>query len=135
MGNDEQVLAVVRRAQQDCLKEASFIYTIVAAGLQEAYLDLKHPFDELSWLRPTNAVLYLGIAACVFTAAVDCKKWAVFGVVLFAAIAATGVNFLSLAYYINWSWSRSSCNEGKHLAERALQRMGDSALMDFVVRY
>ena len=134
IGNDDQVIAVLRRAKQDCLKEASLMYTILATGLQEAYVDLKHPFDELSWLRPAIAVLYLGIAASVFMAAVIHRKWLVFALVLFAAVAATGANFLSLAYYIDWSSTRSSCEDEKNLAKLGLARMAESALVEFAAK-
>jgi hypothetical protein len=80
----EQVFAVYRRTLYDCLKEESLLYAIVATGLQEPYSDLRPPIETLSYVRPIAALLYLVIAARMFMAAVDRRKFVVFGIVLLA---------------------------------------------------
>jgi hypothetical protein len=66
----EQVLPVIRLDLYDCLKGESVLFRVVAAGLQEAYSELKPPLDSLSYVRPVITVLYLFIAARFFMAAV-----------------------------------------------------------------
>jgi hypothetical protein len=81
----------------DCLKAKNFVYTVLAAGLQEAYGELKTPVDALSYVRPVIAVLYLFIAARFFMVAVDRgKASAVVGMVCLAAVAATAANALGV---------------------------------------
>ena len=84
-------------------------------GFRSAYNDLKPPIDTLSFLRPIIVVLYLFLAACFFRAAVDRRKSVVFGLVLLAALIATGVNVLWLKAYFEWRYqnlrlSRESAN-------------------------
>jgi hypothetical protein len=97
--SEELGVALFKRALHDCLTDRSFIYTVLSSGLQAAYNDLKPPIDALSYLRPVIAVLYLGIAARFFMAAVDRRKPAVFAMVLLAAFLATGANALGLKAY------------------------------------
>jgi hypothetical protein len=115
---EEQHMAVLARVFCDCLKGESLLYTTVAAGLGEAYTNLKPSIDALSYARPVIAVLYLLIAARFFMAAVDRRKPIVFCSVLLAAVIATGVNWASLFGYLNWSAENSSCQ--KTLAEVGL---------------
>ena len=127
-GEMKQLIAVYKRTAYDCLKEESLTFTILAAGLQDAYLNLKWPIDEISWLRPTIAVLYFSIAARVFMTAVDRRKSVVFGMVLLAALVATGASFLSLKAYIKWNYANSGCEE--KLLARGLNRTAESALKE-----
>ena len=121
-------LAVYKRALYDCLKKESLAYTVLASGFQIAYTDLKPPIDDLSYLRPVITVLYLVIAACFFMAAVDHRKSIVFGIVLLAALVATGANILSLRAYFSWKLENSDC--GKKLGQIAMDRLGASALKE-----
>jgi hypothetical protein len=130
-GGMEQQIAVYKRAAHDCLKGESLIYTILATGLQFEYRDLKSPIDEISWLRPTIAILYLGVAARVFMAAVDRRKPAVFSIVLLAALVATGANYLLLKGYLNWNLENSRCEE--KVAALSADRMAESALKGFAL--
>jgi hypothetical protein len=128
-GEEEQLIAVNLRVLRDCQKAQSLIFTILATGLQEAYTGLKHPFDEISWLRPTIAFLYLVIAARFFMAAVDRRKPAVFGVVLLAALVATGATYFSLFAYLDRNLKTSGCAD--NLDKLGLERMAESALKNF----
>jgi hypothetical protein len=128
-GEEQQTMAVLKRVLYDCFKGESLVYTVVAAGLQEAYTNLKPPIDDIAFLRPVIAVLYLLIAACCFMAAVDRRKWIVFGSVLLAAVIATGVNWASLFSYLNWSAENLSCQNT--LAEAGLNRAAESVLKEF----
>jgi hypothetical protein len=65
----------------ECLKKQSFIFTVLAAGIGEAYANLKPPINEISDVRPIVTVLYLVIAARFFIAAVNRRKAALFSVV------------------------------------------------------
>ena len=94
-----------------------------------AYIDLKDPFDEISWIRPIIAVLYLIIAARFFMVVTDRRKPVVFGLALLAAPLATGANFFALKSYFNWHQQNSSCE--KTLAQRGIERTAESALKDF----
>jgi hypothetical protein len=96
----EQLVPALRLALYDCLKGESLLYTVVAAGLQEAYSELKSPIDSLSYVRPVITVLYLFIAARFFMAAVDRRKAVVFGIACLAAVLATSANVLSLWAYL-----------------------------------
>jgi hypothetical protein len=125
---EEQQLAVIKRGLYDCLKGESLLYTVVASGFQEAYTNLKPPIDDLSYLRPVIAVLYLVIAARFFMAAVERRKWLVFGSVLLAALVATGATYLSLGRYLVWDFENSPCRN--QLVQLAIERMGDSELKD-----
>ena len=75
-------------------------------------------------------MLYLVIAARFFMAAVDRRKSVVFGMVLLAALVATGANVLSLKAYFKWNYENSDCGE-KRLGEIAMDRLGESALKEF----
>ena len=121
-------LAVYKRALYDCLRKESLAYTVLTSGLQIAYDDLKPPIDNLSYLRPVITVLYLVIAACFFMTAVDHRKSVVFGIVLLAALVATGANILSLRTYFSWKLENSDC--GKKLGQIAMDRLGASALKE-----
>ena len=127
-GEGQQILAVMKRVLYDCLKNESLAFTVVASGLEEAYTNLRPPIDDISYLRPVIAVLYLIIASHVFMAAVDRRKPIVFGMVLLAALVATGATYLSLAYYLDWNFKRSGCE--KTLTEVGLDRVAASALQD-----
>lgn len=128
-GEVEQLTAVNQRALNDCLKQESLGFTILAAGLQEAFTRLKPPIDNLSYLRPAVTVLYLVIAACFFMAAVERRKVVVFSLVLLAALVATGVNALSASVYLNWKIDNSSCRE--KLPKLGADRVAESALKNF----
>jgi hypothetical protein len=117
-----------KRVVRDCLQGESLTYTIVATGLQIAYEDLKSPIDELSYLRPVITVLYLAIAARFFMATVDRRKSVVFGLVLMAALLATGVNIASLKAYLDWNSANSSCEERGY--ELGLERVAESLLQN-----
>jgi hypothetical protein len=110
----------------DCYKHESLTFRIVAAGLQEAYEDLKPPIDALSYLRPVITVLYLVIAARVFMAAVDRRKSAVLATVLLAALVATGANIAALKAYREWNFHNSACVE--KFEELAADRTAESQL-------
>ena len=128
-GQAEQVVAVNKQVLRDCLQQGSLIYTVLAAGLQGAYENLKPPIDDISFIRPVTTLFYLIIAALIFMAAVDRRKSAVFGVVLLAALFATAANVLSLKAFFDWNFQNSGCE--KNLAERGLDRMAESALKNF----
>jgi hypothetical protein len=51
-GEAQQMIAVNKRLLHDCLKEGSFVYTVLSTGLQAPYNDLKPPIDSLSYVRP-----------------------------------------------------------------------------------
>jgi hypothetical protein len=128
-GEEAQTLAVNKAVLRDCLKQNSLVYTIVAAGLQGAYEQLKPPIDMVSYLRPIIGVLYLLVAAWFFRAAIHRRKAAVFSM---AALVATGINVGALAYYLDWNFKASGCEE--NLPERGLDRMAESALRDLARR-
>ena len=132
-GEERQLFAVNMQALRDCQKEQGLAYTILAAGLGEAYTGLKDPLDELSWLRPTIAVLYLVIAARFFTAAVDQRKTVVFGMALLAAFIGTGANLLSLKAFFDWNAKNSGCMEWVETGEPGLDRMAELALKKFAM--
>ena len=125
-GAEEQVAAVKQRVLNDCLKEESLVFTILAVGLQEAYTQLRPPIDALSYLRPLITVLYLVIAARIFMAAVNRRKGVIFSLVLLAALVATGATALSLSVYLNRKIANSSCQ--KTVVESTIYRMGESSL-------
>ncbi|MGH9547879.1 MAG: hypothetical protein ACRD3W_00840 [Terriglobales bacterium] len=125
-GGQEQIEAVLKHALYDCLKQASLLFSIVAAGFEEPYGQLKPPIDFLSYLRPGVTVLYLVIAACFFTAAVKRHKLLVFGLVLLAAVLATGAIWLATSTYVQWSSDNSDCS--RDLVARGFQSYGPSAL-------
>ncbi|MGC2409370.1 MAG: hypothetical protein WA441_05100 [Methyloceanibacter sp.] len=129
-GGEQQLIAVNKRVLYDCLKGESLLFTIVATGLEEAYTNLRPPIDDISYLRPVIAVLYLIIAARVFMAAVDRRKSVVFGTVLLAALIATGANIISVRAYLNWKDERSSCKE--NLVQAGLDRVAESVLKKMV---
>ena len=58
--------------------------------------------------------------------AVKHRRQTVFGLVLLAALLATGVNYVALKKYFDWKYETTRCSE--NLAERALSSTGDSAL-------
>ena len=93
----------------ECLKQESAIYTLAVTGLGDAYGVLKPPINSISYLRPGITLLHLFIAARVFMAAADTRKWAVFGVVLLAAALATGANYLALRSYFDWHLENTNC--------------------------
>jgi hypothetical protein len=72
------------------------------------------------------AIVYLFGAAWVFMSAVKHRRQTVFGLVLLAALLATGVNYVALKKYFDWKYETTRCSE--NLAERALSSTGDSAL-------
>jgi hypothetical protein len=129
-GEEQQLIAVGKRVLYDCLKNESLLFTVVASGLEEAYTNLRPPIDDLSYLRPVITVLYLLIAARFFMAAVNRRKPIVLGVVLLAALVATGVNFLSLKTYLDWNVGNSSCTEQTASGKLSLSRMAESALKE-----
>jgi hypothetical protein len=128
-GEEEQVMAVNQQVLYECQKYQSLIYTVFVTGLQQAYTNLKKPIDDISWIRPIIAVLYLVIAARFFMAEVDRRKRVVFGMVFLAAFVATGANYLALKSYFKWNLENSGCEN--NLAEQGLYRVGESALKDF----
>jgi hypothetical protein len=125
-GGQEQLAAIKQRALDDCLKQESFVFTILAAGLQEAYTQLRPPIDALSYLRPLVVTFYLVIASFVFRAAVDHRKGLVFGLVFVAALIATGATALALSFYLNRKIENSDCQ--KNLLESSLSLMRESTL-------
>ena len=127
-GDDEQGIAGFKQALHHCHKQKSLTYTILAAGLQEAYGNLRPPIDGISYLRPTIGVLFLVIAARFFTAAVGRRKPAVFGMVLLAALLATGANILGLKVYFESSYD-PSCE--KEMEQLAVDRTAELALKEF----
>jgi hypothetical protein len=106
------------RVAFDCQKERSLLFTIFAAGIGDGFINLKAPFGNISFIRPTITLLYLIIAAIIFMAAVDRRKPIVFGVVLLAAMIAAGATIRSLGYYMNWNAANSGCFENQLLVER-----------------
>jgi hypothetical protein len=128
-GEEQQIVAIDKRVLIDCLKGESFIYSVVASGLGEAYTNLKPPIDAISYLRPVIAVLYLVIAARFFMLAVGRRKGLVFCLVLLAAVIATGVNSASLIGYLSWRVKNSSCQNT--LVEAGFDRAAESALKEF----
>jgi hypothetical protein len=101
-GEEQQSIAVLKRVLYDCLKNESLLFTVVASGLEETYTNLRSPIDDISYLRPVISVLYLFVAAPMFMAAVARRKPIVFGMVLLAALVATGANYLALKAYLDW---------------------------------
>jgi hypothetical protein len=128
-GGEQQLAAVKQRVLNDCLKPESFVFTVLAAGLQEAYAQIKPPIDALSFARPAFTVLYLLIAAFMFMAAVDRRKGVVFVLVLLAAVAATSATALAASVYLNRKIKDSNC-QGQ-LVDAAIYRIGESALKRF----
>ena len=126
-----QMLQVIRLDFYDCLKGESLLYRVVAAGLQEAYSELKPPIDSLSYVRPVITVLYLFIAARFFMVAVKRRKGAVFGMVCLAALVATGANVVSAAAYLRWKSENSSCADAERLAKLGLGRRAELMLKAF----
>jgi hypothetical protein len=113
----------------ECRREESLIYTILATGAQEAYQKLRPPIGSISFLRPVTTLLYLILAARIFMAAIDRRKPVVFGVVLLAALVATGANILSHRAYFAWNYENSGCEE--NLAKRAFDRVAEPVLKKF----
>jgi hypothetical protein len=60
--------------------------------------------------------------------AVDRRKSVVFGMVLLAALVATGASFLSLKAYIKWNYANSGCDE--KLFALGLNRTAESQLKE-----
>ena len=89
------------------------------AGLQEAYDNLKPPIDDLSWVWPIVAVIYIFAAAWMFMPAVKQRNQTVFGLVLLAALLATGANYVALKKYFDWKYDTTRCNDPEFLAERS----------------
>ena len=114
---------------RDCLKQESLIYTILAAGLGEAYSELKPPIDDLSYIRPIITLLYLVIVARFLMIAVDRRKGAVFGLVILAALVTAAVDWFGLREIIRWTEKNSSCEEDT-LVAAGLYHTGESALKD-----
>jgi hypothetical protein len=129
-GDEQQVAPVLQEAIYDCLKQESFLFTIVASGFQEAYTKLKEPIGALSYVRPIIVVLYFFIAALVFRAAVDRRKSVVFGLVLLAALVTTMVEYRSLKAYANWSSRTSDCWKAEKVVTLGWDRYGESALKE-----
>jgi len=100
-------VAFFKAVLNDCLKQKSFLFTVLAAGLQEPYQTLRPPIDSISYLRPVIAVLYLVVAAML----------------------ATGVNILALKAYFNWNFETSDCKE--NLLQRGSERIAESTLKAF----
>jgi hypothetical protein len=127
-GDEEQVVHGFQMAFRDCLIRESFVYTVVATGLQEAYSNLKPPIDALSYLRPLIGLLYLVVAASAFTAIVERRKPMVFGAVLVAALLATGANIAALKAYLDWNPDNAGCEEQLEKGQIGVDRIRDSAL-------
>ena len=131
-GSEEQMIHALKLDLHDCLKAKNFVYTVLAAGLQEAYGELKTPVDALSYVRPVIAVLYLFIAARFFMVAVDRgKASAVVGMVCLAAVAATAANALSVWAYLDCKTATSSCTEQLAKGQFGLGRRAESMLKAF----
>jgi len=128
MGGAEQMIPVNKRALYDCLRGESLAYTILSTGLQVAYNDLKPPIDDLSYLRPVIAVLYLAIAARFLMAGADRRKPLVFGIALLAASLATSANVLSLNAFFNWNARHSDCPTQVASGKLGFDLVADSAL-------
>ena len=119
------------RLCNDCLKGESLVFTVVATGLQEAYENLRPPIDAISYLRPVIVLLYLVVAASAFAAAVARRKSAVFGMVLLAALIATGANIASLKAYLEWNPDNSFCQDRLLKGQIGFDRVAESALKKF----
>jgi hypothetical protein len=131
-GSEEQMTQLLRLELYDCLKGESLVYTVLAAGLQEAYSELKSPVDALSYVRPGVTLFYLFIAARFFMAAVDHRNASpVVGMVCLAAVAATAANVLSVMTYADWKTSTSSCTEQLAKGQLGLDRRAESVLKTF----
>jgi hypothetical protein len=130
-GSEEQMIHVLTLDLRDCLRGESLVYTVLAAGLQAAYSELKPPVDALSYVRPVITVLYLFIAARFFMAAVEHRKGAVFGLVCLAALVATAANALSAWAYISWKTENSICTEQLAKGQLGLGRRAESILKAF----
>lgn len=107
----EQGKALFKAVHRDCLKEESLTFRILAAGLGDEYDRLKPPIDSLSYIRPVITLLYLGVAACFFAAAIKRRKATVFALVILAATLSVGANFVWLKAYIRWLETNSNCSE------------------------
>ena len=110
----------------DSLEHRSLVFKIVAAGLERPYSELRTPIDDLSYLRPVIAVLYLFIAACLFMAVVRRRKGVVFGAVCLAAVIATAANVLLFAVYLHSAFDDSDC--AQNLYQLGFDSFGESAL-------
>ena len=112
----------------DCLRQQSLIFTVVAAGLGEAYDDLKPPIDDISYIRPVLTVLYLIIAARFFGTVVARRKRAVFCLVLLAAFGAAIVDWLGIGATLRWAARNTNCEETSEAA--GIFRTGESSLKE-----
>ena len=131
-GDLQQLGAVKQRVLIDCLKQQSFIVPILAAGFQEAYISLKPPIGQISYLRSAIEVLYLLIAASFFMAAIKRRRVAVFSVVLLAGLVATAANVLAAAAFLGWEEKNSGCLEQQ--VDAALSRTGESISKEYAHR-
>jgi hypothetical protein len=131
-GNDQQVEQVLKLAAYDCLKQESLPFSVFASGFQEAFTRLKSPIDDISWVRPLTTVFYLLVAARVFMAAVECRKSAVFGLVVLAALVSTAAVYLTSGAYFNWTVRTSDCWKQDKMMALGWGRYGESALQEFV---
>jgi hypothetical protein len=76
-------------------------------------------------------LLYLFTAARFFMAASRQDKAGVFGLVLVAAVFATGANYLALKAYFDWNYEHSTCTRKLEAGELGSDRMAESLLKDF----
>jgi hypothetical protein len=126
---EKEAVAAMLRAMNECRKQESLIFTILATGAQDAYGDLKPPLSTISFIRPAITLLYLVVAAPIFTADIDRRKRSVFGVVLLAALLATGAHIASMRAYFAWNYENSNCKE--NLLERGFDRVAEPVLKKF----
>ena len=127
----QNLIAVKQQLLDDCVKRESLTARILAAGYQEAFIQLKSPVDGLSYLRPAVTLLYFLVVACFFMAAVQTRKAVVFGLVLLASFVGTAATALSASIYLNRKIAVSSCQD--NLFNRTMDRVAESALKKFAL--
>ena len=114
----------------NCLKERSLAIRIVASGMGDGYDYLKHPFDELSYIRPVVTVLYLVVAARLFMEATESRKLLSFGAVLLAAVLGAASIQFGVGAYMRHLGEKTGCTDDAVVAA-GLYRAGHHALKEF----
>jgi hypothetical protein len=76
--------------------------------------------------QPEAGLRFLVIAARAFMVAVNHRRLLVFGLVVLAALVATGANVFLLKTYINWEYENSDCET--KLTKIAVDRTAESQL-------
>jgi hypothetical protein len=127
-GEEEQVVQGLVMALRECLKSESFVFTLVATGLQEAYSNLRPPIDAIAYVRPIIGLTYLVIAAGVFATILEGRKPFVFGGVIVAALIATGFNVAVLKGYLIWNPGNAGCEQKVATGQIGVERLRDSLM-------